>query len=64
VALAHAPTKQLPEDVIVRAKSGFGVPIGKWIASRFKEASDQVAISEPRGLVSRRWSQAVLNGAS
>ena len=57
-ALAHAATKRLPEDVVARAKSGFGVPIVTWMANSVDEASARAA--EPQGLHSRRWSQAVL----
>jgi asparagine synthase (glutamine-hydrolysing) len=56
--LARAPAKRLPEDVIARAKSGFGVPIGSWMASRIAGA-EPADTAEPRGLLSRRWSQAV-----
>ena len=63
MALAHTPTKKLPADVVIRAKSGFGVPIGTWVAAKVKEASDEGA-PETRGHASRRWSQAVLASAS
>lgn len=32
--LAQAPARQLPEDVIVRRKTGFGIPTAEWLASR------------------------------
>ena len=63
-ALAAAPSLPLPNEVVTRAKSGFGVPTGAWLNAAASEASDTVVPKvEPKGIVSRRWSQAVLNGA-
>jgi asparagine synthase (glutamine-hydrolysing) len=63
-ALAAAPSKPLPNEVVTRAKSGFGVPTGAWLNAAAGEASGTVVNKvEPKGIVSRRWSQAVLNGA-
>ena len=62
-ALAAAPTMPLPDDVVTRAKSGFGVPTGAWLNAVAGETSGTIAPKlEPKGIVSRRWSQAVLNG--
>jgi asparagine synthase (glutamine-hydrolysing) len=49
-ALAKAPTLALPHEILTRAKTGFGVPTGDWMN----------AVSEAKGLVSRRWSHAVI----
>src|SRR5262249_26724104 len=63
VALARAPAKPLPDEVIARAKSGFTVPFGTWTAASMAKASKRGA-PEPYGLLSRRWSQAVLASAT
>jgi asparagine synthase (glutamine-hydrolysing) len=63
-ALAQAPSVPLPTEIVARAKTGFGVPTGAWMNA----ASDKAALAvrgrphEARGLMSRRWSQAVLHG--
>jgi asparagine synthase (glutamine-hydrolysing) len=63
-ALAAAPATPLPKEVVTRAKSGFGVPTGAWLNAVAGETSGTVVPKlEPKGIVSRRWSQAVLNGA-
>ena len=63
-ALAVAPTTPLPNEVVTRAKSGFGVPTGAWLSAFTGEASGSIAAKlEPKSIISRRWSQAVLNGA-
>ena len=64
-ALAMAPTSPLPKEIVERAKSGFGVPTGAWINAVSDDSSGRAGRrSEPKGLVSRRWSQAVLKGAA
>jgi asparagine synthase (glutamine-hydrolysing) len=55
-ALARAPRLPLPDKIIERAKTGFGVPTATW-ASRTSGAGDA---DEPIGLTSRRWSRTVL----
>ena len=63
-ALAAAPTAQLPNEVVTRAKSGFGVPTGAWLSAVTGEAPRSSAAKlEPKSIVSRRWSQAVLDRA-
>jgi asparagine synthase (glutamine-hydrolysing) len=62
-ALAAAPMMPLPNEVVTRAKSGFAVPTGAWINSVVGNASSSIGHKpESKGIVSRRWSQAVLNG--
>jgi len=60
-ALANAPTVPLPNEIVSRAKTGFGVPTGAWMdavagAARLSTGSE----NEAKGLVSRRWSRVVL----
>lgn len=63
-ALAAVPSTPLPNEILTRAKSGFGVPTGAWLNAAAGEASGTVVPKvESKGIVSRRWSQAVLNGA-
>jgi asparagine synthase (glutamine-hydrolysing) len=59
-ALAKAPSRPLPDDIVMRAKTGFGVPTGAWMASA---AARQAGGVEPKGLASRRWSRVVLAGS-
>jgi asparagine synthase (glutamine-hydrolysing) len=60
-ALAMAPSLPLPDEIINRAKTGFGVPMGAWMKAAAGEARSSADISaEPRGLVSRRWLRLVL----
>jgi asparagine synthase (glutamine-hydrolysing) len=62
-ALAAAPITPLPNEVLTRAKSGFLVPTGAWINSVVEDASWSIGRKlDSKGIVSRRWSQAVLNG--
>jgi asparagine synthase (glutamine-hydrolysing) len=59
-ALARAPCTPLPEAVVSRAKTGFGVPTGAWMAAASQ--LEPTGAREPKGLVSRRWSRVVLTG--
>ena len=45
--LAEAPVKPMPEMLITRRKSGFGIPVGAWLRS--------VAPPYPHGKVSKAW---------
>jgi len=63
-ALAEAPVVPLPNEIVTRAKSGFSVPTGDWMNAAAGEGSRPIErAAEARGLVSRRWSRVVLNGA-
>ena len=53
LALAQAPSSPLPNEVIVRTKTGFGVPTGRWIG-----AEADTAVS--KGQASRRWAEKLL----
>jgi asparagine synthase (glutamine-hydrolysing) len=61
-ALAKAPTVPLPDEIVTRAKTGFSVPTGDWMNAAIGRGLDPPGrAAEPKGLVSRRWSRAVLN---
>jgi len=63
-ALAKAPVKPLPNDVVNRAKTGFNVPTGNWINAAVGNSVPTIHASGAgsKGLISRRWSRAVLKG--
>jgi asparagine synthase (glutamine-hydrolysing) len=63
VALARAPSRPLPDEVVARAKTGFAIPTGVWIS---KAAGSRGAGGgqRPKGLVSRDWSQVVLSAST
>jgi asparagine synthase (glutamine-hydrolysing) len=63
-ALAGAPSRPLPEAVVNRAKTGFSVPTGAWMAAASQHGKPSEGAREPKGLVSRRWSRVVLEGPS
>jgi asparagine synthase (glutamine-hydrolysing) len=61
-ALAKVPTVPLPDEIVTRAKTGFSVPTGDWMNAAIGRGLDPTARApEPKGLISRRWSRAVLN---
>ena len=53
-ALAAAPRTRLPEAVVNRAKTGFSVPTGAWMA-----AAARGAPAATKGLASRQWGRSV-----
>lgn len=59
-ALAAAPSLPLPAEAIARAKTGFAVPIGAWMAKNVSQQATVAPIVEQKGLVSRGWSRMVL----
>lgn len=59
-ALARAPLKPLPDEIAERAKTGFGVPTGAWMAKSLARTSKPATVAEPKGVVSRSWSRVVL----
>ena len=62
-ALANAPTVPLPNEIVSRAKTGFGVPTGAWMnAAAGADRLSTGGVHEPKGLVSRRWARVVLAG--
>ena len=38
--LAEAPSRPLPREVMLRPKSGFGIPVGQWLAQRQRDSRD------------------------
>lgn len=57
-ALASAPSLKMPADIVQRQKSGFGVPVGEWIA-----AANGTAL-KTKGAISREWAPQVLADSS
>jgi asparagine synthase (glutamine-hydrolysing) len=55
-ALAAAPSTPLPASVTGRAKTGFGVPTGAWMARQVGADGERPS---SKGLTSRRWARAV-----
>src|SRR5262249_28137217 len=61
-ALANAPIRALPDEILARRKSGFAVPTGAWMnAAANENAYTKQAAPQAAGLVSRRWSQTVMH---
>jgi asparagine synthase (glutamine-hydrolysing) len=58
--LARSPSLPLPDDVVARAKTGFGVPTGAWMAKRLAQRAPARVAAAPKGLISRDWSRVVL----
>lgn len=62
--LARSPAKQLPEAVINRSKTGFSLPMAKWLS----EATDKRAwadlpmLAAPGTPWARRWARTVIEG--
>jgi len=61
-ALARAPVTPLPEAVVKRAKTGFSVPTGAWMAAASQHGKPSESVRAPKELASRRWSRLVLKG--
>ena len=55
-ALAKAPIVPLPDEIVTRAKTGFGVPTGGWMNSAAAVLEPTSRVPAAKGLVSRRWS--------
>jgi asparagine synthase (glutamine-hydrolysing) len=53
-ALAAAPSTALPDEVAMRAKTGFNVPTGEWVSAAALPSSRKPA---SKGLASRRWAR-------
>ena len=60
-ALASAPSQPLPDEVVTRRKTGFGVPTRTWMATAAGLKAPASEGGERKGLVSRRWSRVVLD---
>jgi asparagine synthase (glutamine-hydrolysing) len=55
--LAYAPSRPLPNEVIVRRKSGFGIPIERWLGETIASEPSDGTASEIN--FSRRWARYV-----
>lgn len=60
VALAQAPSLPLPDEVVMRTKTGFGVPTESWMGAAVGVRPTANHARTPKGVVSRRWSGMVL----
>ncbi len=58
-SLAQSPREPLGAEIALRAKTGFTVPTGRWMAAR----AGITAPTPGKGLVSREWSGVVLAGS-
>jgi asparagine synthase (glutamine-hydrolysing) len=56
VLLAHSPPNALPENVIRRRKTGFGLPIGRWLS----ESAARSHLTKSRGPWARDWARAIV----
>ncbi len=54
-ALGRAPRLAMSDEIVQRAKTGFGVPTSAWTTKQLVGIGD-----EPKGIASRRWSRTVL----
>jgi len=61
-ALAMAPSRPVPDEIVTRPKTGFGVPTGAWMSAAATETANPAHSS--KGVISRRWSQTVLRACS
>jgi asparagine synthase (glutamine-hydrolysing) len=64
VALANSPSAPLPDDIVNRAKTGFSIPTGAWMDAASGSPTARDKTKQSKGLISRRWSRAVFNGAA
>jgi asparagine synthase (glutamine-hydrolysing) len=62
--LARVPAVPLPDQIVTRDKTGFSVPTNAWMKAFCPERSESIRHADSKGLVSRRWSRTVLNGAA
>jgi asparagine synthase (glutamine-hydrolysing) len=62
-ALAAAPGKPLPAEIVSRAKTGFFVPTGAWMAETAGRSAG-ASRTPPKGLASRQWARNVFGALS
>jgi asparagine synthase (glutamine-hydrolysing) len=60
-ALAMAPARPLPDEIVAKPKTGFGVPAGVWIQQM---ATKDTADPARRAIIWRRWAQTVLRACA
>jgi asparagine synthase (glutamine-hydrolysing) len=58
-ALAAAPVLSLPQTITNRAKSGFAVPTGRWLAKAATQREERLACLKTKGFDSRTWARMV-----
>ena len=58
--LACSPINPLPDTVINRAKTGFGVPMAKWLSEMLAPPSSESGLSSSGISWARHWAKAVL----
>lgn len=60
--LAHSPQKRLPQSVINRPKSGFGLPMAKWLSeiTDHRVGTEVPFLTGPRTPWARRWAWFVI----
>jgi asparagine synthase (glutamine-hydrolysing) len=65
-ALGAAPLRALPTAVTSRAKSGFAVPTGRWMANAADTSLANLGVAPAinKGLASRAWAQFVYSATS
>jgi asparagine synthase (glutamine-hydrolysing) len=54
-ALAGSPVTPLPDEIAHRAKSGFGVPTGRWMEQLVASDERIDGTRTSKGLASRQW---------
>jgi asparagine synthase (glutamine-hydrolysing) len=61
--LAQSPASPLPEEIIQRKKSGFGVPMTQWLAAATERRDwSSMALLADRGTPwTRRWAKMVMD---
>lgn len=59
LSLANAPTRRLPSAVFNRPKTGFTIPIERWIREYLPNETDSKWRGQSRGHWARTWSRAV-----
>jgi asparagine synthase (glutamine-hydrolysing) len=59
--LANSPAKPMPQEIINRPKSGFGLPMTKWLslATDRKDRAGSALLADPRTPWTRRWAVSV-----
>ena len=62
-ALAAAPRQPLPDEIVNRAKTGFFVPTGAWMAEAAGRAAG-TSKPPPKGVASRQWARQVFGALS
>jgi asparagine synthase (glutamine-hydrolysing) len=55
-ALAKAPSKPLPDAIVSRAKTGFGVPTGAWLSRLTPSGASGLSMTS-KGEASRAWAR-------